>query len=121
LEILEAGIDTLEFDIFSFKEITGGEELALITYYLFERHNFFELLNIEIPVFSNFIRKIQSGYLPNPYHNSTHAADVVQVHCSIIYLRNIDYKLLACKRRLHRESRFNKFGNPHHVYRSSCS
>lgn len=37
--------------------------------------NFF---NLDEKRFSNFLMSIESQYLPNPYHNNMHAADVVQ-------------------------------------------
>jgi len=35
-------------------------------------------VNLGLEVFLNFIRKIQGGYKDIPYHNKTHAADLVQ-------------------------------------------
>lgn len=61
-----------------FRNKVAGDELSIITYYFFERHNLFDLLNIDVSTFVAFINKIQSGYFPNPYHNANHAADVVQ-------------------------------------------
>jgi len=48
-------------------------------FFLFDRQNFFDTLNIKQETFIKFAKKIQSGYLDNPYHNQTHAADVLQV------------------------------------------
>lgn len=85
--MLDNFVDELEFDMFSFKAFAKGEELVYTSVYLFQRHNIFEFLNISQTTFKRFMKKIQSGYLDNPYHNATHAADVLQVKTlSIIHL-----------------------------------
>ena len=78
-DIMERDLDTNEFDVFAFADLTKGNELSTIMYYLFEKNNFFDILNIDQDVFIRFAKKIQGGYKPNPYHNCTHAADVTQV------------------------------------------
>lgn len=77
--MLTKNVDLLSFDVMEFKELSTGQELSYTAMFLFERHNFFDALHIKQQTFFKFIRKVQTGYLPNPYHNSTHAADVLQV------------------------------------------
>ena len=77
--MLDTDINNLNFDVFAFKKISKDDELVYMLTYLFQFNNFFESLNINQITFYNFIKKIQSGYHANPYHNATHAADVVQV------------------------------------------
>ena len=81
--MLDTFVDDLEFDMFNFKIFAKGDELVYLGVYLFQRHNIFEFLNISQPTFKKFMNKIQSGYLDNPYHNATHAADVLQVRTHI--------------------------------------
>jgi 3'5'-cyclic nucleotide phosphodiesterase len=68
----------LEFNVFSYSKLADGHDLACMAQFLFQRKDFFELLDIDNDVFQEFIMKIQAGYLPNPYHTQTHAADVLQ-------------------------------------------
>lgn len=82
--MLEADATKLSFDIFKFRKACKEDELVQMMTYLFQINNLYDALNIESDVFYNFIKKIQSGYHPNPYHNSIHAADVVQVQTPFI-------------------------------------
>ena len=72
-------IDTNVFDVFLLKELTEGNELVTLMHAFFSRAELYLTAQIEPVKFSNFIRSLQMGYhVDNPYHNSTHAADVVQ-------------------------------------------
>eukprot|EP00163_Fabomonas_tropica_P008284 TRINITY_DN178_c1_g1_i1.p1 TRINITY_DN178_c1_g1~~TRINITY_DN178_c1_g1_i1.p1 ORF type:complete len:758 (-),score=139.49 TRINITY_DN178_c1_g1_i1:352-2625(-) len=72
-------IDTLDFDVFKITEWTEGQPLLCVMYELFDFYDLFKTLHLNSAIFYNFITEIERRYLPdNPYHCSTHAADVVQ-------------------------------------------
>ena len=71
-------IETLEFDIFEFKEKCKDRELSWIASLLLHKHSLYSGLHISINKFMGFINKISSGYNNVKYHNKTHAADVAQ-------------------------------------------
>ncbi|KAH6570308.1 hypothetical protein BASA60_007797 [Batrachochytrium salamandrivorans] len=75
-EALES-IDTWEFDIFELERVTGGHPLYYLGMALFEVYNFQAGFNVEESVMRTFLRKVESCYRRNSYHNSTHAADVM--------------------------------------------
>lgn len=67
------------FDIFELENQSSFKSLEIITGCLFKIYDLYQSQNIEALKFLNFIKTIQSGYRKeNYYHNSTHAADVVQ-------------------------------------------
>lgn len=39
-----------------------------------------------MPILCSFLRTVETAYLPNPYHNNTHAADVVQTLNTMLQL-----------------------------------
>lgn len=41
-------------------------------------YDFVTDFNLKMPILCSFLRAVENDYLPNPYHNNTHAADVVQ-------------------------------------------
>ena len=45
--------------------------------HFYELYNFKSLYGIDPAIMSNFFERIEAGYQKNPYHNSTHAADVM--------------------------------------------
>jgi hypothetical protein len=49
-------------------------------------YDFVNEFQIKIPVLCNFLRLTESNYLPNPYHNSTHASDVLATTNAIFQL-----------------------------------
>ena len=86
LDLLHDTIDSIDFDCFRFAELTGGRPLLCVMYELFRRYDLFERFDVELDKFERFITAIEDGYVSaNPYHNSTHATDVVQtLHCYIV-------------------------------------
>ncbi|KAF0713022.1 Aste57867_4557 [Aphanomyces stellatus] len=64
-------------DIHEVAEMSQGKPISYVTYVIFERHNLFSSCSVERNVMLNFFWFIDAGYLPNPYHNNCHAADVV--------------------------------------------
>ncbi len=54
-----------------------GKPLAVLTTFLFDRLDFFSILNLPRAQFCRFMTLLESGYLDVPYHNNLHAADVV--------------------------------------------
>lgn len=110
--MLNQEIDSISFDVFTFKKLAKGDELTILATYLFQRHNFFEYLNINQITFTNLMKKIQSGYRPNPYHNDIHAADVLQVifeNSSFYLVLLLDCQLYDNHRRIYGKSRFKQY------------
>lgn len=68
---------TWNFDMFHFAELTGGHPLFFSAMYLIDQKRLLENLPIERDVFEQWLLQIESAYLPNLYHNSMHAADVL--------------------------------------------
>ena len=72
-------LDTLEFDVFNFKEKTHNRELTTLSSLIMHKHSLYSGLHIPINKFLIFMDKISSGYNANvKYHNATHATDVCQ-------------------------------------------
>lgn len=70
--------ETLDFNIFQLKSVSGGNELVLIINHLMEINDFYNKLNIIKDKFRKYSVVIQKLYNPVSYHNKTHAADVTQ-------------------------------------------
>lgn len=86
---LEANICTWNFDMLKFKELTNSNHMiefgsALMKKFEYYNSKIFFLilksilktLNTTPCVVTNFLRDVSDAYLPNPYHNSIHGADV---------------------------------------------
>ncbi|OMJ87276.1 hypothetical protein SteCoe_11044 [Stentor coeruleus] len=70
-------IDSEYFDIFAFKTVACNNELVTLMTFYYYKYDFAQIM-FRIQEFTNFSIQIQNGYLKNPYHNATHAADVTQ-------------------------------------------
>lgn len=86
MELLEESL-SWEFDIFKLEEITEKRPLLYLGMEMFRRFNVFATLNIDENVCKGWLAIIEANYHSNnSYHNSTHAADVMQVRSSISYI-----------------------------------
>ncbi|TPX33798.1 hypothetical protein SeMB42_g07426 [Synchytrium endobioticum] len=76
------GVDEWDYDIFGLADATDNQPLYYLGMALFEQYSFKETFHIDDATLSKFFKNIESRYHPLPYHNSTHAADVMQaIHC----------------------------------------
>lgn len=66
------------WDVFELNIISNGNSLLTLAHYIFLRSNLYAKFKIDRDVFFAFMKKVQDGYhSDNPYHNSTHATDVL--------------------------------------------
>ncbi|XP_075694321.1 cGMP-inhibited 3',5'-cyclic phosphodiesterase 3B isoform X2 [Rhinoderma darwinii] len=73
-------LDNWNFPIFNLMEKTGGKSgriLSQVSFTLFHDTSLFEIFKIPEREFINFFRALESGYRDIPYHNRTHATDVL--------------------------------------------
>ncbi|EEY59818.1 cAMP-specific 3',5'-cyclic phosphodiesterase, putative [Phytophthora infestans T30-4] len=69
--------DGWDLDTLQIADLTGNRPLMYVTAALFELHELHEEFRVDRVVLRNFLYELDDGYLANPYHNSSHAADVV--------------------------------------------
>jgi len=79
MELLDESL-SWDFDIFKLEEITDYHPLLYLGMEMFRRFDVFATLNIDENVCKAWLAVIEAHYRKgNTYHNSTHAADVMQV------------------------------------------
>ncbi|KAF5833632.1 hypothetical protein DUNSADRAFT_10011 [Dunaliella salina] len=77
--VLGAAYDSFSFDAFELAAVTQGHPLSALAYYLFHKTGLISGFSLHPTKLARFLRCIEAGYSPHtPYHNATHAADVVQ-------------------------------------------
>jgi len=77
-------LDSWDYDTFKVEKLSNGNALFTTGVALFLKHDLVSHFKIDMEVLCNFWGGTQSGYHPNPYHNSNHAADVLQITHFII-------------------------------------
>ncbi|KAK7196980.1 cAMP phosphodiesterase A [Novymonas esmeraldas] len=71
-------------DYLSLETQTHGGSLFVTLYALLCKHDFLQKFKIDEQIALNWISVVEAGYHGNPYHNSMHAADVLQITHYII-------------------------------------
>ncbi|KAJ3288895.1 High affinity cAMP-specific 3',5'-cyclic phosphodiesterase 7A [Borealophlyctis nickersoniae] len=85
LAVLLGRSNEFNWPIFDFADMTKGAPLSTLAYHLFRKADLFNAFQIPLDKFHHFLNTIEKGYrADNPYHNSTHASDVL--HCSNYFL-----------------------------------
>nr|VZI35176.1 unnamed protein product [Spirometra erinaceieuropaei] len=78
-ELTGENINIWDFEIFEFESATPGHTLSILGYSIFKERNLMAKFNIPPQVLVNCLQRIEGFYRPHViYHNSTHAADVMQ-------------------------------------------
>lgn len=72
-------------DMFFIARLTSDKPLQVCGKYFLTKYRLHEIFNISEAVFSNFFETLEAMYHSNPYHNSCHAADVLN---STVFLIN---------------------------------
>jgi len=65
-------------DIFKVYKLSNKEPLVAVMWYTLKHYNLINVLKLNVTKVLAFVREIERGYPDNPYHCSTHGADVVQ-------------------------------------------
>ena len=66
-------------DVFKIAEYSGSRPLSCTTYKIFQERDLLNMFNIPATTLLNYLMHLEDHYhRDNPYHNSTHAADVTQ-------------------------------------------
>ncbi|KAJ3209837.1 cAMP-specific 3',5'-cyclic phosphodiesterase 4A [Dinochytrium kinnereticum] len=79
VELLNKCTD-FNWPIFDFADLVSGRSLSCLAYFLFKREGLFTHFQIPVDRFWKFIITIEQGYHADiPFHNATHACDVL--HC----------------------------------------
>lgn len=125
LQNLLQGVNSWTFDVFRVHVVSGGNALCYVGHHLL-RDAPCQALNIESNLLVSFLLEIQRGYVAtNPYHNSIHAADVMQtVHYFLIqqelspFLRPLDRALSLLAAGIH-DFMHDGFNNGFHISTAS--
>ncbi|XP_049270243.1 high affinity cAMP-specific and IBMX-insensitive 3',5'-cyclic phosphodiesterase 8B [Rhipicephalus sanguineus] len=76
-ELLENDVKW-EFDIIELETLTARRPLIWLGMSVFSKMNVHTSLETDDATIRNWLQLVESHYLDNPYHNSTHAGDVMQ-------------------------------------------
>jgi len=71
-------VNSLDFNIFNFKDEVEEREVFVLSSHLLQKHGLFQSCKIDPDVYFRFIKRIQDYYNPSwiEYHNKTHGTDV---------------------------------------------
>lgn len=81
-----------DFDVFALYEASKGHALLRLGTHFFQGHDLYTVLGIDKTMLGNFLGDVEAAYLPVPYHNSIHAADVLQSTNHFIVSTSMDAK-----------------------------
>eukprot|EP00672_Neobodo_designis_P026133 CAMPEP_0174830372 /NCGR_PEP_ID=MMETSP1114-20130205/2482_1 /TAXON_ID=312471 /ORGANISM="Neobodo designis, Strain CCAP 1951/1" /LENGTH=451 /DNA_ID=CAMNT_0016064167 /DNA_START=46 /DNA_END=1398 /DNA_ORIENTATION=+ len=73
-------INQWDYDVFAVDASSDSKALIYTTYAIMEHLGLVDHFKLDGQTLFNFLAAVHAGYHPNPYHNSTHAADVAQIN-----------------------------------------
>ncbi|KAJ9521684.1 hypothetical protein QJQ45_015392, partial [Haematococcus lacustris] len=69
---------TWAFDAFHLTSATAGRPLSVLAYWLLHQSGLAAWAHLDHTKLARWLCRVEDGYCANPYHNRSHAADVVQ-------------------------------------------
>lgn len=78
-------LDDWDYNVFSVEDATKGNALFFTTYSILQKLQLPQHFELDDTILRRLLAAIQAGYHPNPYHNSTHAADVTHIMYYILF------------------------------------
>uniref|UniRef100_A0A6T8NKG2 Phosphodiesterase n=2 Tax=Hemiselmis andersenii TaxID=464988 RepID=A0A6T8NKG2_HEMAN len=70
--------DKWDFDVFELKEATANRELRTMAWHLLQRYDLFQKFSLDKAKMMAWLSYVEDLYCDTPYHNHTHATDVLQ-------------------------------------------
>eukprot|EP00727_Mastigamoeba_balamuthi_P009120 m51a1_g4830 putative 3 -cyclic-nucleotide phosphodiesterase rega (874) ;mRNA; f:185180-188187 len=87
-----AAFESWNYDVAAICVPHGTSLLEVVAMAALEAHGLISSFSLDRHVVQSFFRAVEKGYKGNPYHNSTHAADVVQgVHALICSCSTVQF------------------------------
>ncbi|KAJ1536162.1 High affinity cAMP-specific and IBMX-insensitive 3',5'-cyclic phosphodiesterase 8A [Nowakowskiella sp. JEL0078] len=84
---------TMDFDIFDLYESTNGIPLQFLSMHFLNKYGLIQYFNLDETLVRTYFQRIEGSYRQLPYHNSIHAADVLQ---TLFLLVLGDQKMASC-------------------------
>ncbi|GMH59968.1 hypothetical protein TrRE_jg3523 [Triparma retinervis] len=84
MELVLEKMGDFNFDVWELVPITNNQPLLVTGMELFKRWELDTRLDLKDDLIAKFFSALEAGYLPNPYHNSAHGADVMYTVNSFI-------------------------------------
>jgi hypothetical protein len=85
------GVDEWDWDIWRLREASKGRPLQALGWHLLHKHDLIQGLGLDWDVVRRWLAFVEGLYHDTPYHNSTHAADVLQaVHHLLVRAGTLD-------------------------------
>lgn len=78
LQSMVMGTELWDFDLVEVQRVTKNHPLLFVGVALFRKYDLCQKFNISLQKLTNFFKAIGAAYNNIPYHNSTHAADVMR-------------------------------------------
>ncbi|GLC65344.1 hypothetical protein PLESTF_000283100 [Pleodorina starrii] len=96
VERVLARADSWQFDTWRLRDVTNGHPLSALGFYLIHRAGLMPHFSVKPVTLARLLRHIEAGYPDNPYHNATHAADVLQtlhviIHGAQLHVHYLDH------------------------------
>eukprot|EP00877_Chromochloris_zofingiensis_P004947 jgi/Chrzof1/14453/Cz09g03150.t1 len=103
VESVLSQIGEWQFDSFKLSAAANGRPLSLLGFYLISRSELISKCQLDEVKLARYLMRIEDGYPPNPYHNRSHAADVLRSAHVLVTRGGVlysgggdDISLLAC-------------------------